>query len=309
MAKKDMGSTPGLPGTGPNGSEENATTPSESISQPGKTPGPPSTNPFSQGRTGTTGGTGGVNPSGPTTGTEGWGLAPNENRTTGTSQGRMGASADEAPKPDRSISIDQGTGAPAGPQNVGTRSINAASRNPTQRGKNAEAKVTGTERELIPGAHTLGRTERDDVPVGERTFRCADAGNADCRWETSARTEEELMDSIERHGREAHGITNFDESARRKVIDAIRERRPFPFSVTNKGGMMVNPQDPNLGSTGNMSFRCSEINPNCSWEARGRDEQDLRRQIEQHGREHHNMRELSEDVWNRIRNSFRRSAA
>lgn len=67
--------------------------------------------------------------------------------------------------------------------------------------------------------------ERDRTPLGERTFRCADAGNADCRWETSARTEDELMDNIERHGREAHGITNFDSSTRRKFQDAIRERR------------------------------------------------------------------------------------
>src|SRR5512146_1864248 len=39
-----------------------------------------------------------------------------------------------------------------------------------------------------------------------RTFRCADVGNSDCRWEVSGRTEDELRPQIERHGREAHGI-------------------------------------------------------------------------------------------------------
>jgi predicted small metal-binding protein len=58
--------------------------------------------------------------------------------------------------------------------------------------------------------------------AGGRTFRCADVGNADCRWEVKGRTEEELMPQIERHGREAHGIENAD---RNKIRNAIRERR------------------------------------------------------------------------------------
>lgn len=75
------------------------------------------------------------------------------------------------------------------------------------------------------GEGQLGRTERDQEPVGNRTFRCADAGNADCRWETSAGTDEDLMSAIERHGREAHGLEAIDDRTRRKFLDAIRERR------------------------------------------------------------------------------------
>ncbi len=59
----------------------------------------------------------------------------------------------------------------------------------------------------------------------ERTFRCADVGNADCRWEVTGRTEEELMPQIERHGREAHGMNSIDEPTRNKIRNAIRERR------------------------------------------------------------------------------------
>lgn len=149
------------------GTREQETT---AISNPGRTPGPPATNPFSVGRTGTTGGTGHVNPSGPSTGTEAWGIVDGESKTTGTGQGQLGSAS---------------------------------------RGN----------------AAGLEHTEREELPISERTFRCADAGNADCQWETSARTEDELMDNIERHGREAHGIRSFDEDSRRRFINAIRERR------------------------------------------------------------------------------------
>lgn len=125
----------------------------------GETPGPRGTNPFSHERAGATGGTGGVNPSDTTAGTEGWGLGDNEATTAGKGQGR------------------------------------------------------------------LGRTERDSQPVGNRTFRCADVGNSDCRWETSATTDDELMTAIEKHGRESHGMESFDERTRRRFMDAIRERR------------------------------------------------------------------------------------
>ncbi|HYG99141.1 MAG TPA: DUF1059 domain-containing protein [Terriglobales bacterium] len=132
-----------------------------SPSEPGtissaETPGPDGTNPFTHERPGSTGGTGDVNPSEPTVGTEGWGLGENEESTTGRSQGQ------------------------------------------------------------------LGRNERDEQPAGERTFRCADAGNADCRFEASAASHNELMTAIEKHGREAHG--EIDEVTRRRYQDAIRQR-------------------------------------------------------------------------------------
>jgi|SRR6185437_1736722 len=58
----------------------------------------------------------------------------------------------------------------------------------------------------------------------ERTFRCADVGNADCRWEAKGRTEDELMPQISQHARDAHGMTSIDDRMRTKIKDAIRDR-------------------------------------------------------------------------------------
>jgi len=57
-----------------------------------------------------------------------------------------------------------------------------------------------------------------------KSFRCADVADANCKWEVSGRSESEIMPQIERHGREQHNITNFDENTRNRVRDAIRTR-------------------------------------------------------------------------------------
>lgn len=57
-----------------------------------------------------------------------------------------------------------------------------------------------------------------------RTFRCADVGNADCRWEAVGRTEDELRPQIERHGREAHGMKEIGADMWSRIRDAIRTR-------------------------------------------------------------------------------------
>lgn len=62
-------------------------------------------------------------------------------------------------------------------------------------------------------------------PASERIFRCADLGNADCRWEVSGRSDDELLPRIEAHGREHHGISEYDDSMRRRILDSIRPRR------------------------------------------------------------------------------------
>jgi predicted small metal-binding protein len=58
----------------------------------------------------------------------------------------------------------------------------------------------------------------------ERTFRCADVGNAGCRWETKGRTEDELMPQIALHARQVHGVNKFDDQMRSKIKDAIHTR-------------------------------------------------------------------------------------
>lgn len=64
-----------------------------------------------------------------------------------------------------------------------------------------------------PGQHTHDQDVR---------FRCKDAGYTDCPWEARGHDEKDLMSQVEKHGREAHGIQNFDQQTRNKVKQAIR---------------------------------------------------------------------------------------
>lgn len=66
-----------------------------------------------------------------------------------------------------------------------------------------------------------------EVTHGEndRTFRCADVGNADCRWETTGASEEHILGEVHRHGQTEHGWKDWTEAQRKRVRDAIRERR------------------------------------------------------------------------------------
>jgi predicted small metal-binding protein len=53
-------------------------------------------------------------------------------------------------------------------------------------------------------------------------FRCSDVGDPKCSWEARGRNEEELMPQIERHGRDAHNITNIDDNMRQRIRSNIR---------------------------------------------------------------------------------------
>ncbi len=59
----------------------------------------------------------------------------------------------------------------------------------------------------------------------DRTFRCADIGNADCRWETSGTSDEEIMEQAREHAQTEHGWHDWTDALRTRVRDAIRERR------------------------------------------------------------------------------------
>lgn len=80
-----------------------------------------------------------------------------------------------------------------------------------------------------PAGSTSGKNPNSNNPGregtgAERTFRCADVGNADCRWETKGRTEDELMPQIGQHAREVHGIQKIDDQMKSKIKDAIHTR-------------------------------------------------------------------------------------
>ena len=73
-----------------------------------------------------------------------------------------------------------------------------------------------------------------------RTFRCADAGNADCRWETSGASDDEIVRRAEAHGRKDHGMGDWSDAMRSKVRNAIKARRAACTTGRNsmqKGGL------------------------------------------------------------------------
>ncbi len=83
---------------------------------------------------------------------------------------------------------------------------------------------SGRNEASISGSNpTAARPGREGAGA-ERTFRCADVGNADCRWEAKGRTDDELMPQIGLHARQAHGINKIDDQMRSKIKDAIRTR-------------------------------------------------------------------------------------
>lgn len=110
-----------------------------------------------------------VNPSGPSTGTEGWG---------------------------------------AGQGEAGLAQTNIGVNNPTSTDKTSEAfprrDVRGDD--LRKRSDSMSKQSNTaNTTGGERTFRCADAGHPDCRWETSGRTETEITERVREHLREKHG--------------------------------------------------------------------------------------------------------
>jgi predicted small metal-binding protein len=123
-----------------------------------------------------------VNPSAPTTGTEGWGNTTDERRTLS-----------ENPP---SVSKDGQT----------SRIVEDNQAELSQRTGATEA--------------TMSLTHQGH----DRSFRCADVGNADCRWETSGASDDEILGEARRHGQTEHGWNDWTDALQKRVRDAIRER-------------------------------------------------------------------------------------
>lgn len=148
----------------------------------------------------------GINPSAPSTGTAGWGTTSDEKDV---------------------ISADNAAATRAGQMkgNLGDNMTEASNR--------ASAAATTNKRpepstDTQPGASaTLETSPSTDTTHGdgERSFRCADVGNADCRWETSGLTEEEVLEHAEEHGRTHHGWTDWTDAIRDQVRNAIQHRK------------------------------------------------------------------------------------
>ncbi len=57
-----------------------------------------------------------------------------------------------------------------------------------------------------------------------------------------------------------------------------------------------------------MRFRCADVgDKNCKWETRGRSEDEIMRQAEQHGREAHNL-SMDDGMRQKVRGAIRRAA-
>ena len=65
--------------------------------------------------------------------------------------------------------------------------------------------------------------ENPDARQGKQ-FRCADVGHMSCNWSVVGENEEDVMRKAEQHGREAHGISDVDEQTRKKIRGAIHDR-------------------------------------------------------------------------------------
>ena len=156
---------------------------------PDNTPKVPGTNPNTTSRDG------GINPSAPTIGTEGYGNTSDERHIVG------------APDPTASHPGIQGAG-----------DVRRTSYPRNESADNPAANIGNVRK----------RSEQlSDNPDarGEKVFSCSESGIENCTWTVSGDSADKMMPDIERHGREAHGIQSFDETARRRILDAIHERR------------------------------------------------------------------------------------
>jgi predicted small metal-binding protein len=69
-------------------------------------------------------------------------------------------------------------------------------------------------------------------------------------------------------------------------------------------------ENPNPQGTDIYKFRCTEMGrTKCKWEARGQSEQEVLRQIEQHGLERHRIGEFTEEIKNRAHRLIHRIKA
>lgn len=58
------------------------------------------------------------------------------------------------------------------------------------------------------------------------------------------------------------------------------------------------------------SIRCIEIGDvDCPWEGQGKDEQELMREVERHGRDKHQWTSFPEEIKNKVRGAIRKTAA
>ena len=147
----------------------------------------------------------GIDPSAPSVGTEGWGTTPDEKRVL-------------SPNGPQATRDGQMKGNPGDDMATASeRQDSAATSNKRPSGSSRQGEVSrdtsGSERSK--GMSHSGTTH---------TFRCSDAGHSDCDWETAGDTQDEIMQKVVEHARDAHGMTDWSDALRDRVRDSIRSR-------------------------------------------------------------------------------------
>jgi len=153
---------------------------------------------------------GGINPSAPSTGTENWGNTSDERRVVSTND-PAGTRNGQKKSMDRSLDDNM------------TQAVRRESERATTNKKpepHAGFNQADLSRRTSASAYSMNTSHGGT----DLTFRCADAGNADCRWETSGGTEDEIMHQAEEHGRRNHGMTDWTQAMRNRVRDNIHRR-------------------------------------------------------------------------------------
>lgn len=157
--------------------------------------------------------TGKINPQGPTSGTENFNPRKKKDQ-------QSTAGGDDSP-------LDDGRNA----QNWTSRSISLEPRDLNATGNLGTGPVSPNAGDiqdesgnLDPGSSATRGYGAGD-PGGHHSYRCSDAGNADCRWEVASASGNELWADIERHYRDVHGTPTLDEASRGRIQDAIHVRR------------------------------------------------------------------------------------
>lgn len=159
---------------------------------------------------GTNQNTGKINPQGPTSGTEN--ANPDRKRGQQTTAPAEGVSPDD---PDHNFDewASRTKEAASATGNFGTGPV------PANAGD-----VQDESGDLNPGASATPGAGVGDTR-GQHSFRCADAGFGDCRWETSMASSDQLWNEINRHAADEHGMKTLDEITKGRIQDAIHVRR------------------------------------------------------------------------------------
>jgi Protein of unknown function (DUF1059) len=127
---------------------------------------------------------GGINPSAPAAGTEGWGTNADERQVVspgnpnatraGQMQGNLGDDMTAASE----------------------RASNAATTNKRRTDEESNADLS---RRTSASAHSM----HSNQSAIDHTLRCSDVGNKDCGWETTGQTEDEVMKQAVEHARDS----------------------------------------------------------------------------------------------------------